>query len=80
MTVTTTGNLSAGRPAFAALNAAANRVSTSLAAYRQRRAVYAQTRNELIKLSDRELADIGIPRSNIRRVALEAARMVNIDA
>lgn len=38
-----------------------------------RRRVYRQTVNELMSLSDRELADLGIHRSLITRVALEAA-------
>lgn len=41
-----------------------------------RRAVYRRTYNELAALSDRELADLGIPRSSIRRVSREAADMV----
>jgi uncharacterized protein YjiS (DUF1127 family) len=38
-----------------------------------RRRVYRQTVSELMTLSDRELADLGIHRSLITRVALEAA-------
>ena len=34
---------------------------------------YRQTRNELMSLSDRELNDLGLHRSGIRAVALEAA-------
>lgn len=37
------------------------------------RTSYRQTLNELRDLNDRELADIGIARSNIRRVAREHA-------
>lgn len=40
---------------------------------RARRKVFAQTYHELSNLSDRELRDLGIPRSNIRRLAMEAA-------
>ncbi|TCL08222.1 uncharacterized protein YjiS (DUF1127 family) [Shimia isoporae] len=36
--------------------------------------VYRTTFNELMSLSDRELADLGMSRSMIRRVAIEAAR------
>jgi uncharacterized protein YjiS (DUF1127 family) len=39
----------------------------------RRRALYGRTLGELAALSDRELADIGIPRADIRRVALEHA-------
>ena len=38
-----------------------------------RRRVYSATYHELSMLSDRDLADLGIPRSSIRRLALEAA-------
>ena len=38
-----------------------------------RRRVYRKTYHELSMLTDRDLADLGIPRSNIRRLALEAA-------
>lgn len=36
--------------------------------------VYRTTINELMSLSDRELADLGMSRSMVRRVAIEAAR------
>lgn len=42
---------------------------------RTKRAVYRQTFNELAGLSDRELADLGIARSSIRRLAYESAYM-----
>ena len=38
-----------------------------------RRRVYRQTVNELAVLSDRELADLGLHRSEIRRIAWQAA-------
>jgi uncharacterized protein YjiS (DUF1127 family) len=38
-----------------------------------KRKVYRATFNELVRLSDRELRDLGIPRSNIKRLAMEAA-------
>lgn len=38
-----------------------------------RRKVYYRTLNELSALTERDLADLGIPRSNIKRLALEAA-------
>ena len=38
-----------------------------------RRRVYKQTFAELAQLSDRELADLGLSRSEIRRVAFQAA-------
>ncbi len=41
-----------------------------------RRRVYRDTLHELSRLTDRDLADLGIPRSNIRRLAREAANDV----
>ncbi len=38
-----------------------------------RRALFSQTMNELNNLTDRELADLGIARDNIRSIAQEAA-------
>lgn len=38
-----------------------------------KRKVYRKTYHELSVLSDRDLLDLGIPRSNIRRLAWEAA-------
>ncbi|MBF9037198.1 DUF1127 domain-containing protein [Rhodobacterales bacterium LSUCC0246] len=35
--------------------------------------VYQRTFDELNSLSDRELADLGVARSNLRNIALEAA-------
>jgi uncharacterized protein YjiS (DUF1127 family) len=40
---------------------------------RARRKIYKQTRSELYSLNDRELADLGIPRASIKRIAMEAA-------
>lgn len=42
---------------------------------RAQRKLYRNTYNELSALSDAELADIGISRSNIRSIALSAAEM-----
>lgn len=52
------------------------RVSNLITAYQMRRAksrVFRQTYNELACLSDRDLADLGLARSEIRRVAWQAA-------
>ncbi|MDU8912348.1 DUF1127 domain-containing protein [Aestuariicoccus sp. MJ-SS9] len=38
-----------------------------------RRRLYKQTRSELIALSDRELADLGLHRSMLNRIAWQAA-------
>lgn len=38
-----------------------------------KRKIYRTTYHELSMLSDRELRDLGIPRSNIKRMAMEAA-------
>ncbi|MFC2968676.1 DUF1127 domain-containing protein [Acidimangrovimonas pyrenivorans] len=45
----------------------------SYKAARERRRVFRQTLSELNALSPRELADLGIHRSMITRIALEAA-------
>jgi uncharacterized protein YjiS (DUF1127 family) len=55
-----------------------SRVFKSVSAAAARRRVYLQTRNELLSLNDRMLADLGISRSEINRVALDAS--VNSDA
>lgn len=39
----------------------------------ERRRVYRQTLNELLALSDRELADLGLHRSQLRSIAWQAA-------
>lgn len=46
---------------------------TRLRATLARRKVYTRTLKELAALSDRELADIGISRFDIRRIAAQAA-------
>lgn len=46
---------------------------TMLADVMQQRAVYARTVQELQALSNRELADLGIHRSEIARIAAESA-------
>jgi uncharacterized protein YjiS (DUF1127 family) len=54
----------------------AERVAGLVAAIREarrRRAIYNQTLRELRALSDRDLADLGLDRTMITRVALEAA-------
>jgi uncharacterized protein YjiS (DUF1127 family) len=43
-------------------------------AWRERQALYNRTVSELDALTDRDLADLGIPRADIRRIAREAAR------
>ena len=48
-------------------------VVASVKAARERRRVFRQTLHELNSLSPRELADLGIHRSMITRLALEAA-------
>lgn len=44
----------------------------SLGRWAQRRRAIARTVSELSAMSDRELADLGIPRCDIRRLACEA--------
>ena len=53
-----------------------DRISAIVRAWNEgapRRRVYRQTIDELSELSDRDLADLGIHRSMINRVALQAA-------
>lgn len=45
------------------------------AIWRKRAAAYRKTVRELSQMTDRELADIGLHRANIRDVALEAASL-----
>lgn len=47
--------------------------TADFAAFRAKRRVYRETIAELIVLSDRELADLGINRAEIRRIAKAAA-------
>jgi uncharacterized protein YjiS (DUF1127 family) len=46
---------------------------------RARRRRYVSTLSELCALSDRELADLGIPRAHIRRLAIEESYMEHAD-
>lgn len=57
----------------ATLLARAADVLTDLAQRIERRRAYKKTVSELFALSNRELADLGMSRSMIRSVALEAA-------
>lgn len=57
-------------------NSIANRVETAIEAfksYRARRAAYRQTFDELMALSNRDLNDLGIARTDIAAIAREAA-------
>jgi uncharacterized protein YjiS (DUF1127 family) len=59
-----------------ALGGVASRVTAALAglsARRARKVAYRQTRRELMALSDRELADIGLTRAGVDLAAAEAA-------
>lgn len=53
-----------------------NRLTLKIQDVRARRKSYLATKFELSVLSDRELADIGIPRSAINRLAKEEAMKV----
>ena len=50
-----------------------NAFKASFKEARARRKVYNQTLNELYQLTNRELADMGMARANIRSIAYEAA-------
>ena len=51
-------------------------MAAGIAKRNQQRRVYKTTLNELNELSNRELADLGMSRSGLRRIALEAAETV----
>jgi len=71
MTMTYTQDSSAPQGAFKGLRSRSASLWTVMAEARARRVSYRRTLSELRSLSDRELADIGIARRNIRRVARE---------
>ena len=58
-----------GASLLARLHAATDALSDRIAAYR----MYRRTYNELSALTNGELADLGLHRSELRRVALESA-------
>jgi uncharacterized protein YjiS (DUF1127 family) len=51
-------------------------LKSQLGAALERRRIYRTTLTELRALSDRDLADLGLHRSMIKRIALEAANKV----
>lgn len=73
MTTTThqTGRIA---PALDTAQARLAAARTGFSAWRARRAVYLQTRHELSMLTDRDLADLGIARCDIPRIARSSAR------
>ncbi|MCJ7871646.1 DUF1127 domain-containing protein [Phaeobacter sp. J2-8] len=54
-------------------NSSVSKLVTAFKTARARRAIFAQTYSELASLNDRELADIGVARSNIRAIAKKHA-------
>ncbi|MGJ8543935.1 MAG: DUF1127 domain-containing protein [Sulfitobacter sp.] len=60
------------KPASGEMQSTLSRLWATLKNKRQQFAIYNRTYNELAALSNRELADLGIPRSHIRRLALES--------
>ena len=58
-----------GRGLFRLLAALRDRVAEA----RRRRAIYVRTRDELLSLSDRDLADLDISRSRVPELARQAA-------
>ena len=66
-------------PGLGRLHSIFHQGKVRFATYRARRAIYRRTRAELAALSNRELADLGIPRCHIHRVALETAAMEMAD-
>ncbi len=58
-----------GRGFFGLLVALRDRVAEA----RRRRAIYVRTRDELLSLTDRDLADLDIERSRVPEIARQAA-------
>ncbi len=58
------------------LSEAARTAAISLRLWRASRERYHRTLRELGSLSDRDLADIGIPRADIDRIAREESRRI----
>jgi uncharacterized protein YjiS (DUF1127 family) len=54
------------------LGSAANLLNTTIARYEKHR-IYHKTLRELTVLSSRELADLGVHRTEVKRIAWEAA-------
>ncbi len=69
---TVLANITAG----ASLKARFDAVLASWSDAAKRRKVYRTTVNELSVLSTRELSDLGIARSDIRRIAMDAANEI----
>ena len=76
MTITTQNRIPLIEALLSEIRGRYARVMSGMKIWRQRRAVYRQTVEELTGLTGRELADIGIPRAHIRRIARESARKV----
>ncbi len=71
MSMAFTQDRSAPFGAFKGLRSRSASLWTAMAEARARRASYRRTLSELLALNDRELADIGIARCDIRRLARE---------
>jgi uncharacterized protein YjiS (DUF1127 family) len=76
MNITTQHRIPLIEALFSTITTQYARVLSGLKTNAKRRAIYRQTVAELGGLSARELADIGIPRTHIRRVARESAREI----
>ncbi len=61
----------------AALPNPAADLRSRFAIWRKRNGAYRKTVRELSQMTDRELADIGLHRANIRDVALQAAALAH---
>lgn len=64
-----------GARAHFSLGASFKTLMTEFSARRAKRKIFNQTRRELASLSNRELADLGIARSEISRISHEAAEL-----
>ena len=61
-------------PALDTLRRRFGKALAEITAWRARRALYRQTMFELSTLTDRDLADLGIARCDIRRIARDASQ------
>ncbi|MGB3246384.1 MAG: DUF1127 domain-containing protein [Sulfitobacter sp.] len=80
MTTMLLSNINSPLAVVDAVRTQIRRISNAAKAARKRRMVYRMTMNELNNYSPRELADIGIHRSQIRRLAMEQANQEQTNA
>tara|TARA_R110002124_G_scaffold165007_3_gene332333 strand:- start:217 stop:459 length:243 start_codon:yes stop_codon:yes gene_type:complete len=73
MTIATLRSQTRAEGIVSVLNDRLQHAKAATKLYRKRRVVYRRTLAELCSLSDRELADVGIARCSVRRIARDTA-------